>query len=111
MAELKTAVELSGRASQELGYLGYGYGKLRLREEAMAILKELEQRYAKRQSPAMFLAAIYAGLGDNDQAFAWLEKDFKERSGTLVYITYFPVYDTLRDDPRYMDLLRRMGIE
>jgi TolB-like protein/Tfp pilus assembly protein PilF len=108
MVELKKAVDLSGRASQELGYLGYGYGKLNRRADAAAILKELEQRYAKRQSPGMFLAAVYAGLGDKDQAFAWLEKDFRERSGTLVYITYFPVYDTLRDDPRYKDLLRRM---
>jgi TolB-like protein/Tfp pilus assembly protein PilF len=110
LAELKKAVELSGRASQELGYLGYGYGALHQRAEAAAVLKELERRYAKRQSPAMFLAAVYAGLGDKDPAFAWLEKDFRERSGTLVYITYFPVYDTLRSDPRYADLLRRMGI-
>jgi DUF438 domain-containing protein len=58
----------------------------------------------------MFVAAVYAGLGDKDQAFAWLEKDFQARSGAIVYITYFPVYDTLRDDPRYADLLRRMGL-
>jgi TolB-like protein/Flp pilus assembly protein TadD len=110
LAELAKATEASGRESQELGYLGYGYGVLNRRAEAQAVLKELESRYAKRQSPGMFLAAVYAGLGDKNKAFNWLEKDFQARNGVLVYITYFPVYDTLRDDPRYADLLRRVGI-
>lgn len=110
LAELQKAVEFSGRASQELGYLGYGYGALGNRAEATTVLRELEERYTRHETPGMFVAAVYAGLGDKDQAFAWLEKDFKARSGAIVYITYFPVYDTLRDDPRYADLLRRMGL-
>ena len=111
LAEMQKAVEASGRASQELGYLGYGYAATGNPAGAMSILRELEERYGKRESPGMFLAAVYAGLGDKDQAFAWLERDFQSRSGALVYITYFPVYDTLRDDPRYADLLRRMGLQ
>jgi len=110
MVELRKAVEVSGRASEELGYLGYGYGALGKRIEAMAVLRELEERYAKRESPAMYPAAVYAGLGDKDQAFAWLEKDFQARTGLLMFITILPDYDTLRDDPRYTDLLRRMGL-
>ena len=58
----------------------------------------------------MYLAAVYAGLGEKDQAFAWLERDFQARTGILIYITGLPDYDTLRDDPRYTDLLRRMGL-
>jgi tetratricopeptide (TPR) repeat protein len=111
LAAMRRAVESSGRASQELGYLGYGYATVGNRDEATAILRELEERYARQETPGQFLAAVYAGLGDKDQAFAWLEKDFQARSGALVYITYFPVYDTLRDDPRYADLLRRMGLQ
>ena len=58
------------------------------------------------------LAWVYAGLGDKDQAFAWLEKDFQDRSGTLAnQITHFPMLATLRSDPRYADLLRRMGLK
>lgn len=110
LAELAKAVEASGRASQELGYLGYGFGSLGRRVEAAKVLKELESRYEKQQSPGMFIAAVYAGLGDKDKAFVWLEKDFKARNGVLIYATYFPVYDTLRADPRYADLLRRIGI-
>jgi Flp pilus assembly protein TadD len=111
LVELQKGAEYSGRASQELGYLGYGYGVMGNRTAALEILKELEERYAEQKTPAMFPAAVYAGLGDKDQAFAWLEKDFQAHSGALVYITYFPVYDTIRGDPRYADLLHRMGLD
>ncbi len=110
IAELQKGVTGSGRASLELGFLGYGYGALGKRAEAIMLLKELEERYARKESPAMFLAAVYAGLGDNDQAFAWLERDFQARTGLLIFITALPDYDTLRDDPRYTDLLRRIGL-
>ena len=110
IAELQKGVELSGRASQELGFLGYGYGALGKRAEAMVVLKELEGRYARKESPAMHLAAVYAGLGEKDQAFAWLERDFQARTGLLIFITTLPEYDNLRDDPRYTDLLRRIGL-
>jgi TolB-like protein len=111
IVELQKAVEVSARGSQELGYLGYGYGALGKRAEAMAVLRELEEKYAKKESPAMYLAAVYAGLGENDQAFAWLERDFQARTGMLIYIAVRPVYDTLRSDPRYTDLRRRMGLK
>jgi len=110
IAELQKGVEVSGRGSQELGFLGYGYGALGQRTEAMTVLRELEERYARRESLALYIAAVYAGLGDRDQAFAWLEKDFQARTGMLNVIVFRPQYDTLRDDPRCTDLLRRMGL-
>jgi TolB-like protein/Tfp pilus assembly protein PilF/class 3 adenylate cyclase len=110
MAELQTGVEVSGRGSQELGFLGYGYGALGKRTEAMAVLTELKERYARRESLALYIAAVYAGLGDKDQAFAWLERDFQARTGTLNVIVFRPNYDTLREDPRFADLLRRIGL-
>ena len=58
----------------------------------------------------MNLAAVYAGLGDKDQAFAWLERDFQARTGLLIFITILPNCDTLRNAPRYTDLLRRIGL-
>src|SRR6516162_6018657 len=104
MAESQKAVEVSGRGSQELSFLGYAYGALGKRSEAMAVSKELEERYARRESPAVYPAAVYAGLGEKDQAFAWLERDFQARTGMLWIIAFRPHYDTLRDDPRYTDL-------
>ena len=52
---------------------------------------------------------VYAGLGQKDQAFAWLEKDLQARSGMLLYL-FVPGFDSLRSDPRFTDLLRRMGL-
>ena len=110
IASLQKGVELSDKSSEQLSFLGYGYGAVGKRAEAIAILRELEDRHSKRESPAIFPAAVYAGLREKDQAFAWLERDFQNRTGMLVFIAYYPNYETLRDDPRYTDLLRRMGL-
>jgi hypothetical protein len=83
------------------------WGKL---TEAKGVLKELEGRYARKESPAMHLAAVYAGLKEKDQAFGWLERDFQARTGLLSFLVLLPDYDTLQDDPRHADLLRRMGL-
>jgi tetratricopeptide (TPR) repeat protein len=109
MAQLQKGVEVTGRASQELGALGYGYGVMGKRAEAVAVLRELEEKYARRESPGLYLAEVYAGLGEKDQAFAWLEKDFQARSSLLIYVGGFAL-DPLRDDPRYEDLQRRVGL-
>ncbi len=80
------------------------------RSEANAIIKELEQRYARKESSGVNIAAVYTGLGDKDKAFEWLEKDFQSRSGELAGIRWGIQFESLRDDPRYKDLVRRVGI-
>jgi hypothetical protein len=55
--------------------------------------------------------AQYAGLGDKDQAFAWLERDFQQHSGGLPDMTWRFGFEGLRSDPRYADLVRRMGLQ
>jgi serine/threonine protein kinase/Tfp pilus assembly protein PilF len=110
IAELQKSVELAGRSSVALRSLGSYYGVLGKRPEAMAIIKELEQKYENHETPARDIAAVYSALGDKDQAFSWLEKDFKARSASLQVITYSSSFDPLRSDPRYTDLLRRMGL-
>ena len=111
IAEFQRSVELSGRASLHLSGLGYGYAVSGKREEALHIVRELEERYVKGESNGQYVARVYAGLGDKDQAFAWLEKDFRQRSGLLSIITWWFAFDGLRSDPRYADLVRRMGLE
>jgi DNA-binding winged helix-turn-helix (wHTH) protein/TolB-like protein/Flp pilus assembly protein TadD len=110
----RKAVELSGRASAYLSELGEGYAVAGKRAEALVILKELEEKYAKGESNGIYLASVCAGLGEKDRAFYWLEKDFQARSGILSRIPYTPVFYTLRDllqsDSRWGDLLRRMGV-
>jgi serine/threonine-protein kinase len=109
LAEMQKAVELE-RSSTSLSLLGYANAISGKYLEANAIIMELEGRYAKREVLGQDLAAVYAALGKNDQAFAWLEKDFQVRSGELSSITCLPTFDSLRNDPRYADLLRRMNL-
>ena len=109
----ETSIKLlpTHRAGQFLGDLGYCYALMGKQAEAFQILKELEERYVKREAIGMYLAQVYAGFGDKDRPFEWLEKDFELRSGVLPYITWWVNFDDLRSDPRYADLLRRMGLE
>ena len=65
-----------------------------------------KQRYV---SPYL-IAIVYVGLGDKDQAFAWLDKAFQDRSSLLLWLKVEPQFDSLRDDPRFQDLLRRVGL-
>ncbi|HSE36285.1 MAG TPA: protein kinase [Blastocatellia bacterium] len=99
------------RSANSLSYLGHAYAMAGRRDEAVAVLKELEDKYTKRESLPQYVAAVYAGLGDRDQAFAWLEKAFQARNGTLVFLVTDLPFDPLRSDPRYADLIRRMGLK
>jgi serine/threonine protein kinase/tetratricopeptide (TPR) repeat protein len=110
IAELLKAVELSKRERRPLSELGYVYAISGKRTEALAILKELGAKYERHEALGADFASVYAGLGDKDQAFAWLEKDFQARSGLLSRTRWWVSFESLRSDPRYADLLRRMGL-
>jgi len=110
LAASEKAVELSNRAGENLSQLGYAYAVTGKRNEAIAVIKELEGKYARREAIGQHLAAVYAGLGEKDEAFKWLEKDFQARSQNLAYIRWQPPYETLRSDSRFADLLRRMNL-
>jgi hypothetical protein len=71
-----------------------------------------QQRLAKQRyvSPYNF-AIIYTGLGDKDQAFEWLTKSVEQHTLILVHLKCRPLFDPLRSDPRYAELLRRMNLE
>ena len=111
LAQFQRDVDLFNRESQDLASLGYAYAVMGERTESLRILKEIERKYARGEALGQYIAAVYAGLQDTDQAFAWLEKDFEQRSGTLTFITWFFAFEPLRSDPRYADLVRRMGLE
>jgi serine/threonine protein kinase/Flp pilus assembly protein TadD len=110
MTEFQKAIELSG-GGEGLSDLGYLYAVTGRRSQALRILKELEGKYARRETIGIELAVVYFGLGEKDQAFAWLERDFEQRSGSLPFITYISKPEIPRSDPRYADLVRRMGLQ
>jgi len=104
------ANRLSQRSNEALGNLGYGLAVPGKRAEALAIIKELEGRCVKQEADGIYPAAVYAGLGEKDKAFAWLETDFQARRAELSEFTWWPPFDSLRGEARYSDLLRRMGL-
>ncbi len=78
--------------------------------EAIKILNELKRLSDRSYVPAFTMALIYTGLGDKDQAFAWLEKVYEQRGGGILFITVDSAFDPLRSDPRFADLVRRLGL-
>ncbi len=74
------------------------------------MLSELKEQSKRRYVSWSDLAAIYAGLGEKDQTFACLEKAYEQRDPKLVIVNASPLFDPLRSDPRFQDLLRRVGL-
>jgi serine/threonine-protein kinase len=110
IATSEKAVVLSGRASGALGVLGMCYGLAGRKVEANKTLDELLELNRRRYVTPVALVQVYLGLGDKDRAFAWMEKAYQERSYFMAYLKVIPVADPLRSDPRFDDLLRRMGL-
>lgn len=104
------AVALSERTPGALGILGLVYGLAGRKADATKILNELLELNKRRYVTPAALANVYVGLGDMDQAFVWLEKAYQERSNYLAYLKVFPLLDPVRSDPRYADLVHRIGL-
>jgi tetratricopeptide (TPR) repeat protein len=79
--------------------------------EARAIVVRLQQMSAVRYVPSIYIALIYTGLNEKDEAFRWLDKAFDERCEYLVYLPTEPLADPLRNDPRFAQLLHRLGLK
>ena len=88
----------------------YVYAKAGERRKALEILSALEKQSSQEHELAFNIAQIYLGLGDNEQALAWLEKACDERSVWLIWLGVDPKFDPLREHPRFQDLLRRVGL-
>ncbi|MBI4470465.1 MAG: tetratricopeptide repeat protein [Acidobacteria bacterium] len=90
--------------------LGYVYALSGRRAEAMKVLDELKE-HAKKESVSRLVANLYAALGEREQAFEWLEKAYRKREpGLRRSIKTNRLWDPFRSDPRFVDLLRRMGL-
>lgn len=110
IAASQKAVDVSQRAPGALGMLGLVYALAGQKDEANKILNELLELNKRRYVTPAALANLYIGLDNKDQAFFWLEKAFQERSNYLAYLKVFPILDPLRSDPRFADLVRRVGL-
>ena len=100
-----------GRTAINAGKLGLLYALAGRRAEALEELRILEELAEERYIPPLAFAEIHAGLGDKDEAFTWLDRAIKERDCHVVFLRSSPTFDELRADPRFQDLLRRIGSE
>lgn len=109
ISAFEKAVELE-RTGQTLSALGYASAISGRSPRAVELVMELEQRYSRREALGREIAAVYVGLGEDEKAFLWLEKDFEGRSTELSTISYLPPFDSIREAPQFQELLRRMGL-
>jgi Flp pilus assembly protein TadD len=93
-----------------ISYLAHAYAVAGRRDEARRALAQLLQTAKRRYVPPFYIARVHAGLGDNAQALALLNQAFQQRSDQLTGLRVDPAFDHLRTDPRFIDLLRRVGL-
>lgn len=110
-AEFDTALQLSGEDTETLASRGYLYALAGKPEHAAQSLEELNAISYHRYVPAYFFAKIFMGLGERDRAFKFLEMAFEERYGFLAYMKVEPELDGLREDGRFGELARRVGLD
>jgi TolB-like protein/Tfp pilus assembly protein PilF len=109
--ELEKAVELSDRSPAVIGVLVRAYAHAGRRTDALRMLDELKRRSKTGYVPAGAFINAYLGLGDNEQAFVWLERGYQEKSAIMPLLKAHPHFDPIRSDPRFADLLRRVGLD
>ena len=92
-----------------MAQLGYAYAMAGRKADALKVVADLQSLAERRYSSPVRIACIYAGLGDKDRAFDWLEKGYAGRSDHLTQLKTECMFDSLRADERFTDLMRRVG--
>ena len=109
IAEARKARELNPANSQSIAFLGYALAKSGKQVEALGVVEELLKRSAERYVSPYTIALIYNGLGERDKTFTSLERGYEQHDGKMVFLKVEPKWNNLRDEPRFQDLVRRVG--
>jgi TolB-like protein/DNA-binding winged helix-turn-helix (wHTH) protein/tetratricopeptide (TPR) repeat protein len=107
---LEKVVSLSNHSPAATGVLIRAYSLAGRRTDALRLLADLKKRRQAGYVPAAAFVNAYLGLGDYDQTFVWLERAYKEQSNILKFVKVHPYFDPIRSDPRFADLIRRVGL-
>jgi tetratricopeptide (TPR) repeat protein len=107
--EFQRAIAIGGRTSGVLVLLGHAYATSGKQGEAQKILVELNEMSRQAYVSPYDLAILYVGLGDKDRAFEQLNKAYEDRAGWIIYLKVEPLFDPLRSDPRFAELVKRMN--
>jgi TolB-like protein len=109
--EFQNALQLAGAADTDIQLdLGFAYAVSGRPDEARKILANLQQLHQQGIVPAASLAILYGVLGESNEAFVWLEKAYQERDPQLTYLKAGRRFEPLREDPRFGQLVRRVGL-
>jgi tetratricopeptide (TPR) repeat protein len=107
---LEKAVSVSDRSPGAIGVLVRAYAHAGRRNDALRLLGELKRRQQTGYVPAAAFVNAYLGLGDHEHALGWLERAYQEQSSILQFVKVHPFFDRLREDPRFAELVRRVGL-
>ncbi len=110
LLEFEKAVRIAGRRIEPLGALGYGCAVDGQKNRALDIIKEMKQLGEKGFDPPVLIAVVYLGLGQKDECFAWLEKGYQARSSWILTLQIDHRFDSIRGDPRFASLVKRVGL-
>ncbi len=108
---LEKGLSVSHRNQTIVCILIRAYAHAGRRTDALRLLAELNRRKQTGYVPAAAFVNAYLGLDDYDQAFAWLDQAYKEHSNLLLWLKVYPYFDAIRGDPRFVDLVRRVGLD
>ena len=109
LPEFEKYEQAYGGTPRSLAYLAYAHACLKERRQALVLLDRLLELSHRRYVSSAYFATVYVGLGEKDQAFSWLQKAVDERSSTLYLLKVDPIWDPLRGDPRWLDLVKRIS--
>ena len=109
-AEFQKAIALSGGNPVYVAALGHAYAVGGKKADALRVRDELVEQLELRYIPPYWVATLYVGLGEQEQALKWLEKAYAERSGGLIWIGVDPRMDSLRSEQRFAALMQRVGL-
>jgi pentatricopeptide repeat protein len=107
---LEEGVSASEHSPAIIGLLIHAYAQAGRRTDALRLLEELKRRKQTGYVPAASFVKAYLGLGEYDRAFFWLEEAYKEQSNLLQFLKVHPIFDPIRNDPRFADLVHRVGL-
>ncbi|HWC76723.1 MAG TPA: protein kinase, partial [Blastocatellia bacterium] len=106
----RSAIENSHNDSETMAALAHTFALSGRPEEAERILSDMMEMSKTLYVSPYSVARVHTGLGDKEQALDWLEKACEQRHGILAYLKVEPVFDPLRSEPRFIGLLRKMGL-